>query len=142
MKTQFLSYLVFAITLSICSCSNDNAGMEPPDSVQNDVDTEDSTSGTSNQPVDTLLKQYDPPGRVFWQKPQVVIDKLGDLSDLVVADLGAGSGFFSRRLAQQAKKVIALEIDQNMIPVIDSLKRIELKPEYSGPPGNPSGYPN
>lgn len=55
---------------------------------------------------------------------------MGDLNDKVVADLGAGSGFFSRRLAQLAKKVIAIEVDPRFIQFMDSIKLVELKPEY------------
>ncbi|HFA48574.1 MAG TPA: class I SAM-dependent methyltransferase [Bacteroidetes bacterium] len=80
--------------------------------------------------LEKLLKQYNPPGRDAWQKPEKVIGKMGDLSDKVVADLGAGSGEFSFRLAQEAKKVIALEIDERFIQLMDSLKLIQLKPEF------------
>lgn len=80
--------------------------------------------------IQKLINQYDPPGRVVWQKPEVVIGKMGDLSTKTVADIGAGSGFFSRRLAQQAKKVIAVELDPRFIHFMDSIKLVELKPEY------------
>lgn len=76
------------------------------------------------------MKQYDPPGRVIWQKPEVVIGKMGDLSNKVVADIGAGSGFFARRLAQHAKKVIAIELDDRLIHFMDSIKLVELRPEH------------
>ncbi|MCB0660091.1 MAG: methyltransferase domain-containing protein [Saprospiraceae bacterium] len=61
-------------------------------------------------------------GRAIWQKPNVVLEKLGDLSDKVVCDLGAGSGYFTFKLAPRAKKVIAVDIDREALHVIDSLK--------------------
>lgn len=61
-------------------------------------------------------------GRSAWQKPQLIIEKIGDLSDKVVADIGAGSGFFSFRFAMKAKKVIAVDIDQDMIDLINLQK--------------------
>jgi SAM-dependent methyltransferase len=61
-------------------------------------------------------------GRSSWQKPNLIIDKLGDLSDKTVADIGAGSGFFSFRLAFKAKKVIAIDIDPAMIEIIELQK--------------------
>ncbi|MBK7700753.1 MAG: hypothetical protein IPJ39_19500 [Saprospiraceae bacterium] len=42
-------------------------------------------------------------GRAIWQKPGLVIEKLGDISDKVIADIGAGTGYFSLRLAPRAK---------------------------------------
>jgi SAM-dependent methyltransferase len=53
---------------------------------------------------------------------------LGDLSTQTVADLGAGTGFFAFRIVQKAKKVVALDIDQRFITLMDSSKQ-ELSPE-------------
>ena len=36
--------------------------------------------------------------RDFWQKPDQVLDALGDLEGLTVADIGAGEGYFTLRL--------------------------------------------
>lgn len=70
---------------------------------------------------------YDPE-RFDWQRPNLIIGLLsdGDLSDKTVVDIGAGTGFFSKRLAPMAKKVIALDIDQNFLNIIDSIKVNEL----------------
>ena len=61
-------------------------------------------------------------GRSSWQKPGLVINKLGDLTDKTVADIGAGTGFFSFRLAMKAKKIISTDIDSNMIELIELQK--------------------
>lgn len=76
---------------------------------------------TSNPHQNHKMAQFDPQanvGRSAWQKPQLIVNKLGDLSDKTVVDIGAGSGFFSFRFAIKAKKVIALDIDQDMIDII------------------------
>ncbi len=107
------------------SCKND------VDIITNKVVDKDFTGEYSDSTeIGRLLNQYDPPGRIVWQKPEVVIAKMNNLEDKVVADIGAGSGFFSRRLAQQAKKVIAVEVDERFIQFMDSVKLIELKPEF------------
>ncbi len=62
------------------------------------------------------------PERSRWQKPSLVIDKMGDLSDKIVADIGAGLGYFAFRLAFKAKKVIAIDIDTSMINFMNSVK--------------------
>ena len=61
-------------------------------------------------------------GTAIWQKPGLVIEKLGDISDKVIADIGAGTGYFSLRLAPRAKKVIAIEIEPAIIRYLDSLR--------------------
>lgn len=71
--------------------------------------------------VKNQIGDNEDPTRVIWQKPELVISQLGDLSQKVVADLGAGTGYFAFRLIPKCKKVIALDIDQNMIHFMDSI---------------------
>ena len=76
-----------------------------------------------------ILEDYDNTNRVVWQKPEVVIDLLGNLEGKTVADIGAGTGFFAFRMAPKAKKVIAIDIDPRFISYLDSLKAFELPEE-------------
>ena len=64
--------------------------------------------------------------RTVWNKPERVISLFGDLTEKTVADIGAGTGFFSLRLAGKADKVIAIDIDPTFVTVLDSLKREKL----------------
>lgn len=70
-----------------------------------------------------LIKQFDSPNRAKWQRPDAVISSLGDLSGKTVADIGAGSGYFTFPLAKNAAKVIAVDIDEKFIDHIE--KKIE-----------------
>jgi ubiquinone/menaquinone biosynthesis C-methylase UbiE len=65
------------------------------------------------------LEDMDSGDRENWQKPQMVISRLGDLSDKVVADIGAGTGYFTMRLARKARKVIAIDIEQKFLDYIN-----------------------
>ncbi len=69
-----------------------------------------------NQNVKSDLKQT---GRDTWQKPELVVNILGDLTGKTVADIGAGTGYFTFRMAFKADKVIAIEIDPQMIDLIE-----------------------
>jgi SAM-dependent methyltransferase len=69
---------------------------------------------------ETLVQRFEGPDRKDWQNPDLVVRKLGDLSKKIVADIGAGTGYFSFRLAKRAKKVIAIDIDQRFIDYIDT----------------------
>ncbi len=90
-------------------------------------------------PTDTIkdngIKEVDyGPGRNHWQRPDLIISLLakGDLSEMTVVDIGAGKGFFTIKIAPLAKKVIALDIDQNFLDIIDTEKRSELAPAIQG----------
>jgi len=55
------------------------------------------------------------PQRDGWQKPHEVIAALALRPDEVIADLGAGTGYFARRFAQHAAKVYAIDIDEELL---------------------------
>jgi len=61
--------------------------------------------------------------RWMWQKPNDIINLLGDLSGKTVADIGAGPyGYFSFGIAlHYPKKVIAIDIDPAAIEFMDKM---------------------
>jgi len=66
------------------------------------------------------------PDRDAWQRPEQIMDHLGIADGSVVADLGAGGGWFTIRLATRVGPngiVFAQDIQQEMIRAIE--KRIE-----------------
>jgi ubiquinone/menaquinone biosynthesis C-methylase UbiE len=62
-------------------------------------------------------KEFDDPARDKWQMPDKVVAALKLKRGQVVADLGAGTGYFSVRLAKSAAapKVLAVDIEPSMI---------------------------
>lgn len=80
-----------------------------------------------------LIKRFESKERDAYQKPDEVLKYLGDLSDKTIIDIGAGSGYFSVKLAQKAKKVIAADVDQEFLSYIEkridknAIKNIELR---------------
>ena len=60
---------------------------------------------------------FDDPERDAWQKPHQVIEALGLKPDAIVADLGAGTGYFATRLANMLPKgtVYAVDVEPEMV---------------------------
>ncbi|HJY76431.1 MAG TPA: class I SAM-dependent methyltransferase [Burkholderiales bacterium] len=60
---------------------------------------------------------FDDPQRDAWQKPHAVLQALALKPDAVVADLGAGTGYFSARLANMFPKatVYAVDLEPDMV---------------------------
>src|SRR4051812_32872479 len=60
---------------------------------------------------------FDDPQRDAWQKPHEVIQALGLGPAARVADIGAGTGYFSARLANMLKagRVYAVDVEPDMI---------------------------
>lgn len=64
-----------------------------------------------------LAKNFDDPARDAWQMPERVIAALDLKPGQSVADIGAGTGYFSMRLAKSAAapKVYAIDIEPSMV---------------------------
>lgn len=67
--------------------------------------------------AEEYAKILEDPGRDAWQKPDEVIRALDLKPTDAVADIGAGSGYFSRRFATQAAKVYAVDIDERLLKI-------------------------
>jgi ubiquinone/menaquinone biosynthesis C-methylase UbiE len=63
------------------------------------------------------VKKFDDPSRQNWQKPEAVIAAMKIHNDDKVADIGAGTGYFSLRIAKDypAVTVYAADIEPDMI---------------------------
>ncbi len=57
------------------------------------------------------------PSRDEWQKPHEVVMALGLKPAEVIADIGAGTGYFARRFAHHAGKVYAVDIDEKLLAI-------------------------
>jgi cyclopropane fatty-acyl-phospholipid synthase-like methyltransferase len=60
-------------------------------------------------------KSFDDPARDEWQAPERIVATLRLDPKMTVADIGAGTGYLSMRLAKQAGKVIASDIEASMV---------------------------
>ena len=67
------------------------------------------------------------PGRIQEEMPDEVVANMGLEPDHVVADIGAGSGYFSFRIAKLVPegKVLAVDIQQEMLDIIEATKATE-----------------
>ena len=77
---------------------------------------------------DKLVARFEAPGRKIWQKPDRVIESLGDLHGKTVVEIGSGTGYFSFRLAQAGARVIAADVDprfQNYIKRVKAERQLD-----------------
>jgi cyclopropane fatty-acyl-phospholipid synthase-like methyltransferase len=73
--------------------------------------------------VKDLAKSFDNPERAAWQKPDEVIALFGDLKGKKIMDIGAGSGYFSFRLAEKGADVIAADVNDDFQEFISKKKK-------------------
>ena len=122
--TLLLSGLLFFACRNEPSASDNSSPSlirERPSSATN-VSEQIPVSTGSQGNFESLIADYENKDRGIWQKPNMVISLLGDLEDKTVADIGAGTGYFTFRIVPKAKKVIGIDIDERFITFLDSIK--------------------
>lgn len=68
--------------------------------------------------IEKWVKRFEDPARDEWQKPAVVVTTMKLKPGDIVADIGAGTGYFTRRFAVAVGpggKAIGLDIEQSMV---------------------------
>lgn len=60
---------------------------------------------------EAALAHFEEPARDAWARPGEVVEQLGITPEMDVADIGAGSGYFTRRLATAASRGTTYAID-------------------------------
>ena len=70
--------------------------------------------------AERYAKRFDDPGRDAWQMPARVIETLSIRPGQSVADVGAGTGYFSVRLAKAAAAptVYAVDVERSMVDYV------------------------
>ena len=113
----FLICLSFVLIVLACNQKTDRTTSNPP------KEAPIADNATPSAPATTLQKELDilegrqgNSNRTIWQQPRMIIQRLGNLQNKVVADIGAGPhGYFSFQLAGEAKKVLAVDIDREVL---------------------------
>jgi len=98
-------------------------------------------STEARNPVPEGLQYLEEPERGEWQMPERVIETLRLRKNDVVGDVGAGTGYFSRRFAQQVAHVYAEDIDPEALSFLrrEALAGVTV---VAGRPENPMLPPN
>ena len=93
--------------------------------------------------VDHWVAVFDDPSRDAWQKPDEILQALHVRAGLTIADLGAGTGYFSVRLAKAvgpSGRVLAIDVEPKLIAYIKDRAEREALPQITAvlaPPNDP-----
>lgn len=80
-----------------------------------------------------LAKRFESKERDEYQQPEKVLANLGNIKDKKIIDIGAGTGYFSVKLAEKGAKVIAADVSDEFQAFLknriekNNLKNIELR---------------
>ena len=82
--------------------------------------------GMGSKSIEEYIAMFEDPSRAEWQKPEQVVEALELKAGDAVADIGAGSGYFSVLFAKKVGdrgRVYATDVEQGMVDYIK--KRME-----------------
>lgn len=115
---------VVAATLSIFASSlpglPDPLDLLDPTAFAQSLQSKPAPKGTLFAPQDLGLLEG--PDREEWQKPDLIMDALRIAEGSVVADLGAGGGWFSERLARRVGPRGRVYAEDVQSPMLDAIK--------------------
>jgi len=105
MRSKHRTLTVFVLATSVALAQSKEHEMAHADHMEHHFDPTESA------------KSFDDPARDTWQLPDRVIAALNLKRGQTVADIGAGTGYFSVRIAksQAAPKVYAVDIEPSMV---------------------------
>lgn len=106
---KFSLLLLFFFILLVVSCKQEIKQFE-----QSETDNLDDKTLT--------IPKDENKDRLIWQKPETVVALMGDLEGKTVADIGAGTGYFTFRMALKASKVLAIDIVPDYLEILNNLK--------------------
>lgn len=95
--------------------------------------------------VEDLIARFESPERDDYQHPDKVLDWLGKIEGRTIADIGAGSGYFSVRLASRGARVIAADVNDEFLSFMkqriekSALENIEVRKVPYDSPGLAAG---
>jgi ubiquinone/menaquinone biosynthesis C-methylase UbiE len=118
---RLLAAVCGAASVTLLACTLPQVH-EPPapssSSVGSASSDDDATSHHSFENVAQWTKVFDDPARDDWQKPQLLVEALKLRAGMRVADLGAGTGYFSRYLSKSVGSegtVFAVDTEPNLV---------------------------
>lgn len=119
--TRSIRSLVLASALVSGGCATPAATPPVVEDVPVNHPTHDHGGGHAHnhrfEHAEAWATQFDDPSRDAWQKPDDVVKALALKGDEVVADLGAGTGYFTVRLARALPRgrVLAVDVEPDMV---------------------------
>ncbi len=139
-KYSFIPVFALAfIFLAFSACKTDPSGKHASDNHSHqehkhkhgDHSHEGANAHMNKSSFEELVKRFEDPERDAYQKPDEVLSFLGRLGGKKVMDLGAGTGYFSTRLAKAGAQVIAADINQRFLDHIKDRREAEKIPTAS-----------
>lgn len=122
-----MTYLRCALVLTVIGCAG-----EPRAAPAEPARTAELHSHGGGMPhrfenAEQWAKSFDDPARDAWQRPDDVLAALGLRPGMAIADVGAGTGYFTVRLARAVPdgEVIATDIEPDMVRYVVERARRE-----------------
>ena len=125
MRLSFITILSLNLLFGACNSKINKSEQKDMDtsntkeSEHSHTDHNKSNIHMNKSSFEDLTKAFEEKERVNWQKPGLVIKKLGDLSGKTIGDIGSGTGYFSFRLAEQNANVVAIDVDERFQAFIE-----------------------
>ncbi len=115
-----LLILMFSASVLLLSCVTSSTR----DTSEEDPLFSEDTREYLDQSFEDMVAAYESPDREAWQRPGYLLGAFENMEEKIVADLGAGTGYFTFRIAPMVQKVIAIDVDTRFLDFINARARL------------------
>ncbi len=125
MRSPIRIYMAVGLIFTLWSTACNQSSHQEPSEVATETGSNETLTDAASfnlNDFQQLVDTYEDPARSEWQNPGLIMEMLGDLDDRTIADIGAGTGYFTFRLAAEGAKVIAIDIDERFLEYIEQRK--------------------
>lgn len=132
-KTQFYFPLLSVVVVFFSACKGEDKTSELHEKHSHEKHSHSANEFSDQSTVEKLAKKFESAERDSAQQPQKILHYLGDLQGKTIMDIGAGTGYFSVKLADKGANVIAADVSSEFQDYLkqrlekDKLKNIELR---------------
>lgn len=116
-----LFIIIYLLTFISCQ-SRVSENTQAVQGLVEQIDVVDSVESSTLDNFQNLVEDFENPTRNEWQHPELILQSLGPLENQVIADIGAGTGYFTFKIAQKGAKVLAIDIEQQFLDYIEDRK--------------------
>ena len=127
---RFVFGVVALMLLNACGDHHKHEKEDETHPVHQDGGHSHANQHMNSSSFENLVARFEDPARDSWQKPQRVLELLGNLEGKTVMDIGSGTGYFSFPMAKAGATVICADVDERFLDYIKTRQiREEVHPD-------------
>ncbi len=118
-------YLYLILVIALYSCKSESSMDESKKNPKEEAIHKHKSANehmNNHSSFEELVANFEDKKRIEWQKPEEVLNLLGDIEGNTILDIGCGTGYFAFRMVNRGANVICADIDDRFLEYVNKKK--------------------